>query len=160
MDKLHILAQAHCALQQLEFRRQLLNPSTHLGGVDLLRRVQQTSHVVVDGLVHGLALLQGLDLLVHEVEVLRLGVEGSHLRLLAAVAVKAVVVVQANNGGHVRQQGVGVGVAVCIHGSAGAPARVKRCTSQGPKQRQPGARSIASPGELRVASQGQERADG
>ena len=36
--------------------------AAHLGGLDLLSGVQDASDVVVDGLLHGLALLQGLDL--------------------------------------------------------------------------------------------------
>lgn len=69
--------------------------------------------MVVDGLLHGLTILQRLDLLVHEVKVLGLGVQGSDGCNLAAVPVQAMVVIQADHGGHVRDQGVGVGVAAC-----------------------------------------------
>ena len=82
-----------------------------LGGLDPLRRVEEPGHVVVDGLVDGLALAQRLDLLVHEVEVLAALVERGDLLDLAAVAVVGVVVVEADDGGHVGDEGVGVGVA-------------------------------------------------
>ena len=57
--------------------------------LDLLGGVQQAGDVVVDGLLHRLALLQGLDLLVHQVKVLGLGVQRSHARGGAALAVQA-----------------------------------------------------------------------
>jgi hypothetical protein len=75
--------------------------------------VEETGHVVVDGLVDSLALLHGLDLLVHELEVLGLGGEGSDGLLLATKAIKAMVVVQADDSRHVADEGVGVGVAAC-----------------------------------------------
>ena len=49
----------------------------------------------------------------HEVKVLRGGVERGHLSLLAAVAVQAVVVVEADDGGLLGDEGVGLGVAAC-----------------------------------------------
>jgi hypothetical protein len=87
--------------------------NAHLCGVDLLGGVQKARHVVVDGLVDGLALLEGLDLVVHQVKVLGLGVQGGDAGLAAALAVEAVVVVQADDGGHVGDEGVAVGVAAC-----------------------------------------------
>ena len=57
--------------------------------------------MVVDGLLHRLALLERLGLLVHEVEVLGLRVQSSHALSLAAKPVQRVVVVQADDGRHV-----------------------------------------------------------
>ena len=51
----------------------------NLRRVGLLRRVKQSGDVVVDGLVDRLSRLEGLDLLVHEVEVLGLRGEGGDL---------------------------------------------------------------------------------
>lgn len=62
-------------------------------------------------------------LLVHQVEVLRLGREGRHSSLLAALAIQRVVVVEADDGGHVADQRVAFGVA--------AP----RCTRVAAKER-------------------------
>lgn len=67
--------------------------------------------MVVDGLLHTLALLERLDVLVHEVKVLRGGVQRSDALLLAAKAVKGVVVIEADDGRHLGDEGVGIGVA-------------------------------------------------
>lgn len=67
--------------------------------------------MVVDGFLDGLALLDGLDLLVHEVKILRLWRKRGDTLLLAAITVQAMVIIQADNGGVVRQQSVRVGVA-------------------------------------------------
>ena len=53
----------------------------------------------------------GAHLGVHEVKVLCLGGQGRDVLLLATVAVQAVVVIQADDGGHVADQRVAVGVA-------------------------------------------------
>jgi hypothetical protein len=50
-------------------------------------------------------------LLIHEIEVLCLGVQGSDLLNLAAVTVEAVIIVKADDSGHVTNQGVAIGVA-------------------------------------------------
>lgn len=49
----------------------------------------------------------------HEVKVLGGRVESSHLLLLAAIAVQAMVVVQADDGGLFGDEGVGLRVAAC-----------------------------------------------
>merc|ERR1719258_752851 len=64
-----------------------------LRGLDLLRRVEEPGDVVVDRLLDGVPRLEGLDLLVHEVEVLGLRGKRGHILLLAAIAVEAVVIV-------------------------------------------------------------------
>ena len=66
-------------------------------GLDLLRRVEEPGHVVVDRLLDGFARLEILDLLVHQVEVLGLGGKRGHVLLLAAETVEAMEVVQAKN---------------------------------------------------------------
>ena len=78
-----------------------LKQAPNLGGLDSLCRVQEASDVVVDGLADGLVVPDVLDLLVHQIEVLRLGVQRSHALLLAPEAIQAVVVVQADHCGHV-----------------------------------------------------------
>lgn len=50
---------------------------------------------------------------VHEVKVLCLWCKCSDCLLLAAVTVQAVIVIQANDGGHVADEGVAVGVSAC-----------------------------------------------
>ena len=73
----------------------------HLGSRGILRRIQETRDVVVDGLGNCLAILQVLDLLVHQVKVLSLGVKSCYTLPFAATAIQAVVVIQANDSGHV-----------------------------------------------------------
>jgi hypothetical protein len=73
----------------------------HLGSRGILRRIQETRDVVVDGLGNCLAVLQVLDLLIHQVKVLSLGVKGCYTLLFPATAIQAVVVIQANDSGHV-----------------------------------------------------------
>ena len=90
-------------------KQQQKNP--HAGRRDVLRRVEQAADVVVDRLVHGLALLERLDLRVHELKVLRLGRERRDALLAAALAVERVVVVEADDGRHVADERVAVGVA-------------------------------------------------
>lgn len=53
------------------------------GGLDLLGLVQGPVHVVVDGLLDALAVLEVVELLEHEVELLLIGVESSPSRHLA-----------------------------------------------------------------------------
>lgn len=57
-------------------------------------------------------------LLVHELEVLGLGVQGCHLLPGAALPVQAVEVVQADDSGHVADQGVAIRVATCTYRAA------------------------------------------
>mmetsp|Transcript_4334 Transcript_4334/g.9805 ORF Transcript_4334/g.9805 Transcript_4334/m.9805 type:complete len:407 (+) Transcript_4334:94-1314(+) len=78
--------------------------------LDLLRRVHDTRDVVVDALVHALSLLERLDLLVHEVELLLLDVQRRLSGHLASLAIVEVVVVEADDGRHVTEQRVAVGV--------------------------------------------------
>ena len=66
--------------------------------------------MVVDGLLHGLALLERLHLLVHEIEVVGERVQRRDGLLLAAVSVQRVVVIQADHRGGVADQRVGVWV--------------------------------------------------
>jgi hypothetical protein len=107
-----------------------------LGRLDGLGRVQQAGDVVVDGLLDGLALLERLHLLVHEIEVVGAGVQRRHGLLLAPVPVQGVVVVQADDSGGVADQRVGVGVA--------APGRRRGAPEHG---RQPAhERGLAAPG--------------
>mmetsp|Transcript_92639 Transcript_92639/g.200267 ORF Transcript_92639/g.200267 Transcript_92639/m.200267 type:complete len:452 (-) Transcript_92639:14-1369(-) len=73
----------------------------HLVGLEELRGVLVARVVVVDRLVHGLLLLQRLDLGTHEREVVLLRVQGGPARGLAARAVVGVVVIQAHHGHHV-----------------------------------------------------------
>ena len=81
-------------------------------GLNGLGGVQSTVDVVVDGLGDGLTVLQGLDLLVHEVEVVLALIEGGEARNLAAIAVVEMVVIEADDGGEVRDEGVGLPSAV------------------------------------------------
>lgn len=55
------------------------------GGLDLLRGVQGPVDVVVDGLLDALAVLEVVELLVHEVKLLLLGVEGGPARHLMVI---------------------------------------------------------------------------
>ena len=57
--------------------------------------------MVVDGLVCVAAILERLDLVVHHVEVLCLGVKSCHTLALASVPVQGVVVIQTDDGCHV-----------------------------------------------------------
>mmetsp|Transcript_5430 Transcript_5430/g.18886 ORF Transcript_5430/g.18886 Transcript_5430/m.18886 type:complete len:398 (-) Transcript_5430:65-1258(-) len=91
-----------------------------LGGGDLLRRVEEAGHVVVDRLLDGLALHQVLHLAVHVVEVLGLRRERGDVVVLAPLAVAAVVVVQADDSGGVGDEGVGVRVAALRGGRVAA----------------------------------------
>lgn len=81
-----------------------------LGGLDELWRVEQPGDVVVDGLIHGLPFLESLNLLVHQVEVVGPRVERGDALLLPPGPVEGVVVVEADHGGGVADEGVGVGV--------------------------------------------------
>ena len=89
-------------------------PRAHIGGLDPLSGVQQARHVVVDGLVNSLPLLKRLHVLVHELKVLCLGAQRSDVQRLAAIAVLCMVVVEADDGGHVADQRVAVRVATCM----------------------------------------------
>ena len=50
----------------------------------------------------------------HQVEVLGQGVQGGHVLDFAAGAVQGMVVIEADDGGHLGQQGVAVRVATCV----------------------------------------------
>eukprot|EP01083_Nonionella_stella_P288395 981374_1 len=78
------------------------------GGLNLLRGVHGSVHVVVDGLHDGLSVLKRLDVLEHEVELLLGGVQGGEARDLAALAVVEMVIIEADDGGHVGDEGVGL----------------------------------------------------
>ena len=82
------------------------------GGLNGLGSVKSTVDVVVDGLRDGLAVLQGLDLLVHEVEVVLALIEGGEAGLLAAIAVVEMVIIEADDGGKVGDESVGLPSAV------------------------------------------------
>ena len=82
------------------------------GGLNGLGSVKSTVDVVVDGLGDGLAVLQGLDLLVHEVKVVLALVEGGEAGHLAAIAVVEMEVIEADDGGEVGDEGVGLPSAV------------------------------------------------
>lgn len=68
--------------------------------------------MVVDGLRDGLSLLQRLDLFEHKVEVVLKWVEGGEAGNLAAVTVVQVVIVEADDGGKVRNKRVSLPTAV------------------------------------------------
>ena len=57
--------------------------------------------MVVDWLGNSLAIFQVFDLLIHEIEVLSLGVKSSHALPFPASSVETVVVIQADHCGHV-----------------------------------------------------------
>ena len=80
---------------------QIVLLNSHPGGRCVLRGIQQARDVVVDWLGHSLAILEIPDLLIHEVKVLGLGVQGCDTLLLPAGSVQAVVVIQADDSGHV-----------------------------------------------------------
>lgn len=69
--------------------------------------------MVVDGLIDRLALLEGLNVLVHELKVLGLEAQSSDVQVLAASAVLRVVIIKADDSGHVADQSVAVRVAAC-----------------------------------------------
>ena len=77
------------------------------GRLDLLRSVKSSVDVVVDGLHDGLSVLEGVDLLVHEVEVILKRVQGGESRNLTSLTVVKMVIIKADDGGEVRDQGVG-----------------------------------------------------
>ena len=64
-------------------------------------------HVVVDGLFNGLSVLEGGDLLVHEVEVVLKGIKGGKSRNLTSVTVVKVEVIKTDDGGKVGDKSVG-----------------------------------------------------
>ena len=67
--------------------------------------------MVVDGLIDRFALLESLDVLVHELKVLGLEAQSGDVQVLAASAVLRVVIIKADDSGHVADQGVAVRVA-------------------------------------------------
>ena len=69
------------------------------GGLDGLGGVEGTIDVVVDGLGDGLAILECLDLLVHEVKVVLTLIEGGESRYLTAVTVVQMEIIKADDGG-------------------------------------------------------------
>ena len=75
--------------------------------------------MIVDGLIDGLALLESLDVLVHELKVLGLKAQRRDVEVLAASAVMRVVVIKADDGRHVADQSVAVRVAACPGGGVG-----------------------------------------
>jgi len=78
------------------------------GGLDGLGSIESSVDVVVDGLLDSLAVLEGADLLEHEVEVVLALIESGETGLLAAVAVVEMVVIEADDGGEVTNEGVGL----------------------------------------------------
>ena len=92
-------------------------------GDNLFSRVKNASHVVVDRLLDRFAFLQGFDLFVHQVKVLLFQVERGQARFLTALTVVQVVVIQAQDGGGVRDQSVGIRVAPLRRGSLTAEQR-------------------------------------
>ena len=105
------------------------------GRLDGLRGVKGSVHVVVDGLLNGLSVLEGLDLLEHQVKVVLLRVEGGEARNLTALTVVGVVVIEADNGGEVRHEGVSL------------PSSVAESTSEG-------SNNISSEGRSQPAHEG------
>jgi hypothetical protein len=89
------------------------------GGFDGLGSVKSSVDVVVDGLRDGLSVLEGLDLLVHEVEVVLKRVEGGESRNLTSVTIIRMVVIKADDSGEVRDQGVSL------------PSSIAKSTSKG-----------------------------
>lgn len=77
---------------------------------DKLRRVEEASDMVVDGLLDCLAIFDRLHLLIHEIKVVGPWVEGGHTVLLPAVPVQGMVVVEADHCGGVTDERVGVRV--------------------------------------------------
>jgi hypothetical protein len=75
-------------------------------GLNGLRGVKSSIDVVVDGLTNGLSALEGLDLFVHEIEVVLKGVEGGKTGLLASITVVEMEVIKADNSGEVGNQSV------------------------------------------------------
>ena len=76
------------------------------GRFDLLRSVKSSVDVVVDGLHDGLSVLEGIDLLVHEVEVVLKRVQCGKSGFFASVTVIKMEIIEADDGGKVRDQGV------------------------------------------------------
>lgn len=76
-----------------------------------LRWIQAASDMVVYRLFHGHPTLEGSHLLVHEIEIVSLGIQRSDTFLLPPFPVQGVVVVEAYHGGGVTDKCVGVGVA-------------------------------------------------
>lgn len=62
--------------------------------------------MVVDGLLHSLPLLEGLDLFKHEVKIVLKRVEGSESSLLPVIMIIKMVVIKVDNSGEIRYQGV------------------------------------------------------
>lgn len=65
------------------------------GGQYGLRRVKKAGHMVVDGLLNGLAFFDSLHLLIHKIKVVGPWVERRHSLLLPARAIKGMVIIQA-----------------------------------------------------------------
>ena len=76
------------------------------GRLNGLGGVKGSVDVVVDWLLNGLALLQSLNLLVHKVEVVLDRVKSSESRDLTSLTVVKMVIIEADDGGEVRNKGV------------------------------------------------------
>ena len=76
--------------------------------------------MVVNGLGDSLSVLQGLNLLEHEIEVVLTGVKGGKSALLTSITVVKMVIIKADNSGEVRNKGVGLPSAVSMSSSEGS----------------------------------------
>jgi len=90
------------------------------GGFNLFGFIECSIDVVVDGLHDGLALLERLDMLEHEIEALLGGVECGKAGDLASSTVVEMVIIKADDGGHVGNEGVGL------------PSAIAKSTAKGP----------------------------
>jgi len=89
-------------------------------GNNFLRFIKGSVNVIVDWLLDGFSVLEGLDLLKHEVKVVLLRVKGSALSDLTPSTVIQVVIIEADNSGEVRDKGVGFPSTVAESSSEGA----------------------------------------
>mmetsp|Transcript_19235 Transcript_19235/g.28327 ORF Transcript_19235/g.28327 Transcript_19235/m.28327 type:complete len:227 (+) Transcript_19235:677-1357(+) len=78
------------------------------GGLNSLGGIKGSVYVVVNGLFDGVSVLQGLDLLEHQVEVVLLGVKSGKSGLLTSVTVVRMVIIKTDDSGKIGNKGVGL----------------------------------------------------
>mmetsp|Transcript_58317 Transcript_58317/g.123752 ORF Transcript_58317/g.123752 Transcript_58317/m.123752 type:complete len:254 (+) Transcript_58317:157-918(+) len=97
VDDVYVNAEVQLRASALVVERMQTFEDHHLIRLDELRSVFVASIMIIDRLIYGLPLLEGLDLGAHEFEVVLASVQCRELRDLAAKAVVDVIVVEADD---------------------------------------------------------------
>ena len=90
------------------------------GGLDLLGCVKGSVNVVVNGLHDALSVLKGLDMLIHEVELLLGSVKGGEARDLTSVTVVKMVIIKTDDSGKIGHKSIGFPSSVIESSSEGS----------------------------------------